>query len=199
MNTFPTLDIERATGAKIVAGVDEAGRGPLCGPVVAAAVIIPANAKITCKINDSKKMTARARAVAFDWIMENCAVGVGLCSPEEIDEINILNASMLAMRRALDNLPHAPDFVLVDGNKMPDGVNGLAIVGGDAKSLSIAAASVIAKQTRDKIMCNLATKFPEYGWDKNSGYPTAAHLQAMRKFGINEHYRKSYKPVKELL
>lgn len=195
----PDFHYEIESGARIVAGCDEAGRGPLCGPVVAAAVIIPAKAGIHCIITDSKKMSAKQRAAAYDWIMENCAVGVGQCSPAEIDEMNILHASMLAMKRAVDAMPCAPEFVLVDGNRMPPDMVGRAIIGGDAKSISIAAASIIAKVTRDKIMTELAEKFPEYGWDKNAGYPTAAHLQAMEKYGINEHYRKCYRPVKEIL
>ncbi len=195
----PDFHYETISGAKIVAGCDEAGRGPLCGPVVAAAVIIPAKAGIPCIINDSKKMFAKQRAAAYKWIMENCVVGVGQCSPAEIDELNILHASMLAMKRAVENLPTRPEFVLVDGNRMPPDVVGRAIVGGDAKSISIAAASIVAKVTRDKIMTELAKQFSEYGWEKNAGYPTAAHLQAIGKYGINEHYRKSFRPVKEII
>ncbi|MDR1338004.1 MAG: ribonuclease HII [Rickettsiales bacterium] len=210
--TRPDFSFEIESGAKLVAGVDEAGRGPLCGPVVAAAVIIPLSSGIPCIpetiiIADSKKMTRRQRAIAYEWIMENCNVGVGQCSPTEIDELNILWASMLAMRRAIENLAVRPDFVLVDGNRLPDIIvpsvqkgaelyPGLAIVKGDAKSLSIAAASIIAKETRDKIMTGLAAQFPQYGWDKNAGYPTAFHLRAIEEHGINEHYRKSYGPVK---
>ncbi len=198
MNT-PNFDFEIESGANIVAGCDEAGRGPLCGPVVAAAVVIPAKAGIHCIINDSKKMSARARQVAYDWIMQNCVVGVGMCSPAEIDELNILWASMLAMKRAVDVLSVRPEFVLVDGNRLPDGVHGRAIVKGDAKSISIAAASIVAKVTRDKIMSELAVTCPQYDWDKNAGYPTPAHLQAIKIHGINEHYRKSFRPIKEML
>ncbi|MDR0803613.1 MAG: ribonuclease HII [Rickettsiales bacterium] len=197
MKTFPTFDIENETGG-IVAGVDEAGRGPLCGPVVAAAVVIPARAA-GCAINDSKKMTRAARAAAYDWIMKNCAVGIGQCSAAEIDGMNILQASLTAMKRAIANLPQPPDFILVDGNRLPDGVVGRAVVGGDAKSLSIAAASIIAKETRDNYMADLARQFPQYGWDKNAGYPTKSHLAAIAEYGINSHYRKTYKPVKEAL
>jgi ribonuclease HII len=186
--------------------VDEAGRGPLCGPVVAAAVFFSPEAKKQLTINnekliitDSKKMTRAARDAAFDWIMQNCVVGVGQCSPDEIDEINILWASMLAMKRAVKDLKVSPEFVLVDGNRLPDEIVGRAIVGGDAKSLSIAAASIVAKVTRDKIMSDLSEKFPQYGWNKNAGYPTPMHLQAIQKYGINEHYRKTFKPIKDLL
>lgn len=199
MRTLATFEIERDIDAKFIAGVDEAGRGPLCGPVVAAAVIFKSRNADMPMITDSKQMSHAQRAVAFDWIMQNCIVGVGQCSPTEIDTINILQASMLAMKRAIDNLPRCPDFVLVDGNRLPKDVVGRAVVGGDSKSVSIAAASIIAKETRDKIMCQLAINCPQYGWDKNAGYPTPQHLRAIKEFGINEHYRKSFKPVKDLL
>ena len=182
----------------MVAGVDEAGRGPLCGPVVAAAVIFPRrDIDIPVVIRDSKQMTAHARAVAYDWITQNTIWAVAQCSPAEIDELNILHASLLAMSRAVEKLSCTPQFCLIDGNKLPPNLIGTAVVHGDAKSLSIAAASIIAKQTRDKIMDDLAAMYPMYAWDKNAGYPTAEHLRAIEKYGINEHYRKSYKPVKE--
>lgn len=200
MITIPTFDIENSLNYKIIAGVDEAGRGPLCGPVVAAAVIIDRN-KINNipSINDSKKMSKKAREVAYDWITKNTIWATASASPNEIDEINILQASLLAMKRAIENLSQKPDFVLIDGNKMPKDVLGQAVVKGDAKSISIAAASILAKVTRDKIMTELATEFPKYGWDKNSGYPTKAHLAAIKKFGINDHYRKTFGPVKNLI
>ena len=182
----------------MVAGVDEAGRGPLCGPVVAAAVIFPRrDIDIPVVIRDSKQMTAHARAVAYDWITQNTIWAVAQCSPAEIDELNILHASLLAMSRAVEKLSCAPQFCLIDGNKLPPNLIGEAVVRGDAKSLSIAAASIIAKQTRDKIMDDLAAMYPMYAWNKNAGYPTAEHLRAIEKYGINKHYRKSYKPVKE--
>jgi ribonuclease HII len=243
VKSIPDFSIENECGAGVVAGCDEAGRGPLCGPVVAAAVICPSAGEGVARsagvvVTDSKQMTAKQRAAAYDWIMENCIVGIGQCSASEIDKINILQASMLAMKRALENLPSKPDFVLIDGNRLPDNINecskckvqssikdknnnnkdagkanpnielctlnfehyyGKAIVKGDSKSLSIAAASVIAKETRDKIMRGLAQKFPQYGWDKNAGYPTESHLRAIKEFGINEHYRKTYKPIRDLL
>lgn len=198
MKATPTFEIENETGFTMVAGVDEVGRGPLCGPVVAAAVIFPRrDIDIPVVIRDSKQMTAHARAVAYDWITQNTIWAVAQCSPTEIDELNILHASMLAMSRAVTKLTCAPQFCLIDGNKLPHNIIGIPIVKGDAKSISIAAASIIAKETRDKIMQDLATQFPMYGWDKNAGYPTAEHLHAIEKYGINEHYRKSYKPVKE--
>jgi ribonuclease HII len=198
MNT-PNFNLEQECGFNIVAGCDEAGRGPLCGPVVAAAVIISVTTEIPCIINDSKKLSQNKRQIAYDWIMQNCIVGIGMCEPAEIDELNILWASMERMNRAIKNLRVVPEFVLVDGNRLPNGIIGRAVIGGDAKSISIAAASIIAKETRDKIMRELATEFPQYGWDKNSGYPTAAHLRAIKEYGINEHYRKSFGPIKELL
>ena len=198
MKTNPTFDIENDTGYTTVAGVDEAGRGPLCGPVVAAAVVFPRrDIEIPVVIRDSKQMTAHMRASAYDWIVHNTMWAIGMCSAAEIDELNILHASMLAMRRAVQNLGCVPQFCLVDGNRLPMDLHGAPVVRGDAKSLSIAAASIIAKETRDKIMHDLAVQFPMYAWDKNAGYPTPEHLRAIEKYGINEHYRKTYKPVKE--
>ena len=195
---IPDFSLEIASGANLVAGVDEAGRGPLCGPVVAAAVVFPRfDIEIPVVIRDSKQMTARQRAVAYEWIIANTTWAVAQCSPAEIDEMNILWASMCAMERAVEKLDSNPVYCLVDGNRLPSGLNGMPVVHGDARSLSIAAASIIAKETRDKIMHDLAQQFPEYGWDKNAGYPTKSHLQAIEKYGINSHYRKSFGPVKE--
>ena len=194
----PDFSIENMSGCEFVAGLDEAGRGPLCGPVVAAAVIFPdRNIDIPVVIRDSKQMTKRQRAVAYDWIVNNTIWAVAECSPSEIDELNILWASMCAMKRAAEKLSISPQYCLADGNRMPDGLIGQPVVRGDAKSLSIAAASIIAKETRDKIMDELAKQFPQYGWDKNAGYPTKSHLQAIEIYGINQHYRKSFGPVKE--
>ena len=198
MKTNPTFDIENETGFELVAGVDEAGRGPLCGPVVAAAFIFPnRNIEIPVVIRDSKQMTAHMRAIAYEWIIKNTIWSVAQCSASEIDELNILCASLTAMTRAVQKISCTPQFCLIDGNKMPPLLTGAPVIHGDAKSLSIAAASIIAKETRDKIMHELAQQYPMYGWDKNSGYPTAEHLHAIDKYGINEHYRKTYKPVKE--
>ena len=194
----PDFSIENMSGCEFVAGLDEAGRGPLCGPVVAAAVIFPdRNIDIPVVIRDSKQMTKRQRAVAYDWIVNNTIWAVAECSPSEIDELNILWASMCAMKRAAEKLSISPQYCLADGSRMPDGLIGQPVVRGDAKSLSIAAASIIAKETRDKIMDELAKQFPQYGWDKNAGYPTKSHLQAIEIYGINQHYRKSFGPVKE--
>lgn len=192
------FSIENETGAGFIAGVDEAGRGPLCGPVVAAAVIFPnRDIEIPVVIRDSKKMSAHQRAVAYDWITKNTIWATGQCSPAEIDELNILWASMRAMERAVASLSRAPEICLIDGNRVPKNLQGMAVVHGDAKSLSIAAASIIAKETRDKIMQDLSVRFPEYGWNKNAGYPTAEHLTAIEKYGITKYHRKTFGPVKE--
>lgn len=192
------FSIENETGAGFIAGVDEAGRGPLCGPVVAAAVIFPnRDIEIPVVIRDSKKMSAHQRAVAYDWITKNTIWATGQCSPAEIDELNILWASMRAMERAVASLSRAPEICLIDGNRVPKNLQGMAVVRGDAKSISIAAASIIAKETRDKIMQDLSVRFPEYDWNKNAGYPTAEHLTAIEKYGITKYHRKTFGPVKE--
>lgn len=194
----PDFSLEIECGCKFVAGVDEVGRGPLCGPVVAAAVVFPRHdIEIPVIIRDSKQMTPRQRAIAYDWIVQNTIWAVAEAIPAEIDELNILWASMLAMRRAVDKLDCDVQYCLVDGNRVPDGLNGAPVVHGDAKSLSIAAASIVAKETRDRYMSDLAKQYPQYAWDKNAGYPTKSHLQAIEKYGINQHYRKSFGPVKE--
>lgn len=194
------FSIENEIGANFIAGCDEAGRGPLCGPVVAAAVIFPnRDIEIPVVIRDSKKMSAHQRAVAYDWITKNTIWATGQCSPAEIDELNILWASMRAMERAVAGLGQTPEMCLIDGNRVPKNLQGRAVIKGDAKSLSIAAASIIAKETRDKIMHELAQKFPEYGWDRNAGYPTAEHLSAIEKYGVTEHHRRTFGPVKNAL
>lgn len=194
----PSFILENELQYDLIAGLDEAGRGPLCGPVVAAAVVFPKrDIKIPVVIRDSKQMTAKQRALAYDWIVNNTVWAVGQCNPAEIDELNILWASMLAMKRAFKELKCNAEFCLVDGNRVPDGLCGMPVVKGDAKSLSIAAASVIAKVTRDRIMADLSEQFPQYEWNKNAGYPTKSHLQAIEKYGINQHYRKSFGPIKQ--
>jgi len=202
MRSVPDFEIEKNCGYKIIAGLDEAGRGPLCGPVVAGAVIfLKYDFDDMPLISDSKQMSEKQREIAYDWITNNPDIvwAVAQCSAGEIDELNILWASMMAMRRAVEKLGVAPEYCLVDGNRVPDKINGMAVVKGDAKSLSIAAASIIAKVTRDKIMHDLAIQFPQYAWDKNAGYPTKQHLCAIEKYGINEHYRKTFGPVKKIL
>ena len=194
----PDFSLEDNSGVALVAGVDEVGRGPLCGPVVAAAVVFPnRDIEIPVIIRDSKQMTPRQRAIAYDWIVQNTIWAVAEATPAEIDELNILWASMLAMRRAIEKVDCDVQYCLVDGNMVPDVLNGAPVVRGDAKSLSIAAASIVAKETRDRYMSDLAKQYPQYAWDKNAGYPTKSHLQAIEKYGINQHYRKSFGPVKE--
>ena len=202
MRSVPDFSIEKDCGYKIIAGVDEAGRGPLCGPVVAGAVVFKKyDFDDMPIISDSKQMSAKQREIAYDWITNNPNVlwAVAQCSAVEIDEMNILRASLTAMKRAVAALDVDCEYCLVDGNKMPDKMNGIAVVKGDARSLSIAAASIIAKVTRDRIMDELSKKYPQYGWDKNAGYPTQQHIDAIKKYGINEHYRKTYGPVKKVL
>ena len=200
MRTCPDFSIEKNCGKKIIAGVDEAGRGPLCGPVVAGAVVfLLHDIEIPVVIRDSKQMSEKQREAAYDWITNNPNIlwTTAQCSAREIDEMNILQASLTAMKRAISALKCEVEYCLVDGNKMPQGLIGESVVKGDAKSLSVAAASIVAKVTRDRIMKDLAKKYPQYDWEKNAGYPTQQHLQAIDKYGINEYYRKTYRPVKE--
>ena len=202
MRSVPDFSVEINCGKKIIAGVDEAGRGPLCGPVVAGAVVfLKYDFDDMPIISDSKQMSVKQRDIAYDWITHNPNIiwAIGQCSPQEIDELNILWASMLAMERAVGALNMSPEYCLIDGNRVPKNLNGMAVVKGDAKSLSIAAASIIAKVTRDRYMTKLAEQFPEYDWNKNAGYPTQQHLQAIKKYGIHEHYRKTFGPVKKVL
>jgi ribonuclease HII len=189
-----------STGILRVAGVDEAGRGPLAGPVVAAAVILQ-QGRTPDGLNDSKKLSAKTRNRLKVEIEALASVGVGIASVEEIDALNILRASHLAMERALADLNPPPDHALIDGNMIPRGLTLPcdALVRGDGRSLSIAAASIIAKCTRDEIMVDLAQQHPGYGWAQNAGYPTAAHLKALRNLGPTPHHRRSFKPVHNIL
>lgn len=183
-----------------VAGVDEAGRGPLAGPVVAAAVILdPARAVEGLK--DSKKMTGRQRDAAFEALHRHAiAIGVGQADRREIDELNILHATLLAMRRAVDALECRPTSVLVDGNRCPDLLMPVdAVIGGDGTVPSISAASIIAKVTRDRIMLQLHERYPHYGFDQHKGYPTKAHRLALREHGPTSEHRRSFAPVRESL
>ncbi|WP_457646006.1 ribonuclease HII [Profundibacter sp.] len=187
-------------GHTLIAGVDEVGRGPLCGPVTAAAVILdPQN--IPAGLNDSKKLTAKRREALYDLLLECATVSVAHATVAEIDELNILRASHLAMERAVAGLPHPPDHVLIDGNLIPRGLtlSAQAVVKGDGKSVSIAAASIMAKTVRDRIMVDLAQQYPGYGWEKNAGYPTAVHLESLQKLGVTPHHRRSFKPVYKML
>ena len=184
---------KRSESIKIICGTDEAGRGPLAGPVAAGACILP-DGYIPEGLDDSKKLTEKKREALYAQITENAlAWGVGLASAAEIDEINILNASLLAMRRAIAAMGMTPDLVLVDGsvNRGFD-IRSEAIIGGDAKSPSIAAASILAKVTRDRIMAELDGKYPEYGFAKHKGYPTPAHKLAVYEFGPCPEHRRSF-------
>ncbi len=190
--------MEAAAGG-VVAGVDEAGRGPLAGPVVAAAVIL-APGRIPEGVADSKKLSAKRREMLFPEIMASARVGIGEASVAEIDEINILQATLLAMARALRKLPEPPSLVLVDGNRAPKiNLAVKTVVGGDAKCLSIAAASIVAKVTRDRTMKALAAQHPGYGWEHNAGYGTAEHRAALARLGVTRHHRSSFAPVRDLM
>jgi ribonuclease HII len=191
---FETVAYQNSTAP--VAGVDEVGRGPLCGPVVAAAVILdPAN--IPEGLADSKKLSAKRREILFGLISKHAVVSVAQASVAEIDEINILHASLLAMHRALDGLATRPGYALIDGNRLPPDLPmpALAVVKGDDRSLSIAAASIIAKVTRDRMMTALSREFPGYGWENNAGYGTRQHLEGLKRLGVTPHHRVSFKPV----
>lgn len=189
-----------AQGLTRIAGVDEVGRGPLAGPVTAAAVVLNP-AKIPEGLNDSKMLTARRREALLEVIMDSAEVSIAHASVEEIDAINILRASHLAMERAVAGLPRPPEHVLVDGNLIPRGLTipATAIVKGDARCLSIAAASIVAKITRDAIMWDLAQQFPGYGWETNAGYPSKSHRLALQDLGVTPHHRRSFKPVHNIL
>ncbi|NIZ15212.1 ribonuclease HII [Phaeobacter sp. HF9A] len=199
----PDLSLEIAASAQgylRIAGVDEVGRGPLAGPVTAAAVILNPE-DIPEGLNDSKKLSARKRAQVEAAILERTTWAIAHASVEEIDSHNILRASHLAMERAVAALDPQPDFLLIDGNLIPRGLSlpAQAVVKGDGRSLSIAAASIIAKEARDRIMVDLAQQFPGYGWDKNAGYPSKQHRDALVKLGVTPHHRRSFKPVHKIL
>lgn len=180
-------------GYKAICGVDEAGRGPLAGPVCAAAVILPPNTIID-GVNDSKKLTEKKREALFD-VIKGTAVSycIAYASVEEIESINILNATMLAMKRAVEGLDVKADYAMIDGNKMPQlEIDGEAIVKGDAKSMSIACASILAKVSRDRLLYEYAKEYPQYQFDKHKGYGTAAHREAIIKYGPCPYHRMSF-------
>ncbi len=195
----PDLSHETALGAR-VAGVDEAGRGPLAGPVSAAAVVLNPG-DLPVGLNDSKTLTAARREALFDLIHAKAEVSLAWASVEEIDRLNIRAASLLAMRRAVEGLSDVPEAALIDGNACPDGLpcRGVTLVKGDALSLSVAAASIIAKVARDRVMTALAAEFPGYGWEVNAGYPTASHRAALQHLGVTPHHRRSFRPVHNIL
>ena len=183
----------RAKGFTAVCGIDEAGRGPLAGPVVAAAVILPEDIQLP-GVNDSKKITEKKREILFDFVKEHAlAYGIGEASETEIDEINILQATFLAMRRAVEALQIPADYALVDGNRIQGlPVPAETVIGGDGKVLSIAAASILAQVTRDRYMRDMAAQYPEYGFEKHKGYGTKAHYAAIEQYGICPLHRKTF-------
>ena len=184
---------------KIIAGVDEVGRGSLVGPVYAAAVILKKSIN-TKLLKDSKSISSSKRKVLFSYIKKNSIWAIGKASLKEIEQLNILNASLLAMKRAIKKLKKKPSHVLIDGNKLPELKNYKlkSIIKGDQKIPSISAASIIAKVTRDKMISNLSKKFKGYSWQKNFGYGTTQHLKAIKVLGITKHHRKNFSPINRL-
>lgn len=198
----PDLSLERAAGG-LVAGVDEVGRGPWAGPVVAAAVAFDEGgppAPLRAGIDDSKRCSPARRDALYPAIMACASASVGTASVAEIDGTDILQASLLAMRRAVARLDRRPALALVDGNRAPDLPCPVrTVVGGDRLSLSIAAASIVAKVTRDRLMTRLSGRYPAYGWDRNAGYGTPAHRLALARHGPTPHHRRSFRPIRRLL
>lgn len=204
---MPDFELEDSIG-KLCVGIDEAGRGPWAGPVVAGAVIIfdrKLNPELLNGLDDSKKLSAKKREKLYNLLFEEekggrLCIGIGLASAKEIDELNILQATFLAMKRAVENLKVKPEYALVDGNQMPKnlpcGVQ--TVVKGDGKSMSVAAASIAAKVYRDKLMAELAVAYPYYGFEKNAGYGTALHIQGLKEHGATPEHRFSYRPVREI-
>jgi len=194
MNSLKKFDIALLSRKiKLIAGTDEAGRGPIAGPVVAAAVMFDRKA-FHPDINDSKQVNESNREKLFDWIIENCiCFGIGIIDHDEIDKINILQASLKAMKTAVNQLIPDPDLIIIDGNKsFLSEIKTKTIVRGDTKSFSIAAGSIIAKVTRDRIMKKISEEYPEYLWHKNKGYPTKEHIESVRKYGATEFHRKTF-------
>ncbi len=205
---MPDFELENKC-AGIVCGIDEAGRGPWAGPVVAGAVIIKdrnLHPDLLAGLDDSKKLSAKKREKLYDLLFEEekngkLCIGIGEASCQEIDEHNILNATFMAMERARANLRDVPEMALVDGNQKPRQFNcaSQTVVKGDAKSYSISAASIVAKVYRDKLMAKLAEKYPYYGFEKNAGYGTAAHIAGLKQYGVTPEHRRSYRPIQEFL
>ena len=208
---MPNFDIEnhiiQTKGHTYIAGVDEVGRGPWAGPVVTCAVIIDQNtfpSALAEQLDDSKKLSDKKRAVLYPQLLEHVTYSLGECSVAEIDNHNILHATMIAMGRAVDGLSQKPDYVLVDGNRMPPpntgwSYQGEPVIKGDGISMTIAAASIIAKVTRDTMMAELAQQYPHYGWESNAGYGTKTHQDGIASHGICQHHRTSFAPIKKLL
>ena len=190
---------EKYSNLDYICGVDEVGRGPLVGPVVASAVILPKNYYIE-GLTDSKKLSKKKRESFFEIINKDAlAIGIGVIDNQKIDEINILEASRLAMKIAVNNLKIKPDVILTDAMKLDMGIDEEDIIKGDLKSITISAASVVAKITRDKMMEELHNKYPMYNFIKNNGYPTKEHVEAIKKYGIIEEHRKTFNPIKDII
>ena len=186
-------------GTELIAGVDEVGRGPLIGPVVAAAVILPINYYLE-GLTDSKKLSEKKRNMFYDILNKDAlSIGIGIVGPEKIDEVNIYEATKLAMKSAINSLSIKPEHVLIDAMPLELDIPTTSIIKGDAKSESIAAASVIAKVTRDSMMYELDKKYPMYEFGKHKGYPTKKHIEAINKYGLIDGYRKTYAPIKDIV
>ena len=194
VNMWEIEDGFYADGIKIICGVDEAGRGPLAGPVCAAAVILPENYSHEI-LNDSKKLSEKKRDIVYDDIIrDSVAYSVGIATEKEIDDINILNATFLAMKRAVDGLSLKPDLAYIDGNQYPKtGVKEITIIKGDSKCMSVAAASIIAKVSRDRFMLQMAEKYPQYQFEKHKGYGTKLHYEMIEKYGVSEIHRRTFR------
>ena len=190
---------EKYSNLNYICGVDEVGRGPLVGPVVASAVILPKNYFIE-GLTDSKKLSKKKRDYFYEVIQKDAlAIGIGIVDNKKIDEINILEASRLAMKQAINSLSIKPDIILTDAMRLDMGIPEEDIIKGDLKSITISAASVIAKVTRDKMMEELHEKYPMYNFIKNNGYPTKEHIEAIKKYGIIKEHRKSFRPIKDTI
>lgn len=190
---------EKYSNLNYICGVDEVGRGPLVGPVVASAVILPKNYFIE-GLTDSKKLSKKKRDYFYEIIQKDAlAIGIGIVDNKKIDEINILEASRLAMKKAINSLSIKPDIILTDAMRLDMGIPEEDIIKGDLKSITISAASVIAKVTRDKMMEELHEKYPMYNFIKNNGYPTKEHIEAIKKYGIIKEHRKSFRPIKDTI
>ena len=200
------FDLEKLAwkdGFSSVAGVDEVGRGPWAGPVLACALIFNNSDDqhpIFSELDDSKKLSKTKREKLAQQLPSFAKIGIGCASVKEIDAFNILRATLVAMGRAIDNLPERPDYILVDGNHLPKtNLEEQSVIRGDSRSYSIAAASIIAKVKRDKLMSELSLEFPGYGWETNAGYGTKMHQKALRRQGITKHHRKSFSPIRNML
>lgn len=193
----------------LICGIDEAGRGPWAGPVVAGAAVFltrEVSPELLAQLNDSKKLSAKKREYLYEFLWQeeqagHILCGIGEASAAEIDELNILQATFMAMRRAVENLPQKPDIALIDGNRLPKDFPcaNECFIGGDGRSYSIAAASILAKVYRDRLMSEMAKQYPHYGFEKNAGYGTKAHIEGLRQYGVTPQHRRSYRPIKEFL